>query len=220
MFCQKWFTSSTCLTGTILVPLMRRSQFSLLVLSIRITTREMIYRSILMMIVKRRKTNIIGDLKKVFHQLGIITKSGPTTRLLNMEQPPLQTTSVENYKHHLERLNAIKRTVMLWPILTRLRASIRTHIWQSSKLDQVVSYSIWLVLCTHLWGSRLLLRTTSTQQSILSKRKVSWVQILWMQPCWLSQTQLLRVLLSWIVFSSVCPILVFKLLSNSVLFQL
>jgi len=145
MFCQKWFTSSTCLTGTILVLLMRRSQFSLLVLSIRITTREMIYRSILMMIVKRRKTNIIGDLKKVFHQLGIITESGLTTRLLNMEQPPLQTTSEENYKHHLERLNAIKRTVMLWPILTRLRASIRTHIWQSSKLDQVVSYSIWLV---------------------------------------------------------------------------
>jgi hypothetical protein len=88
----------------------------------------MIYRSILMMIVKRRKTNIIGDLKKVFHQLGIITESGLITRLLNMEQPPLQTTSEENYKHHLERLNAIKRTVMLWPILTRLRASIRTHI--------------------------------------------------------------------------------------------
>jgi hypothetical protein len=81
-----------------------------------------------MLIVKRRKTNIIGDLKKVFHQLGIITESGLTTRLLNMEQPPLQTTSAENYKHHLKRLNAITRTVMLWPILTRLRASIRTHI--------------------------------------------------------------------------------------------
>jgi hypothetical protein len=50
-----------------------------------------------MMIVKRREMNIIGDLKKVFHQLGIITESGLTTKQLSMELPPLQTTSEENY---------------------------------------------------------------------------------------------------------------------------
>lgn len=58
------------------------------VLSIRITTRKMISRSILMMIVKRREMNIIGDFRKVFHQLGIITESGLTTKQLNMELPP------------------------------------------------------------------------------------------------------------------------------------
>ena len=51
-----------------------------------------------MMIVKRREMNIIGDLKKVFHQLGIIIESGLITKQLSMEQPPLHNTLEENYK--------------------------------------------------------------------------------------------------------------------------